>query len=191
MAVDGAGNVFLVTTNDTVEEVPHAFVPSGSVTGNSGGRQRLSLAAVLPTNQSLTGIFAPTSDAQWLTINGVSGGTVHFSFAKITGAAITHSSYLAARSRDRGHSIESRAPTFAIPSKLSIPFGTTSINLNRHTFHRARRRRSHDNAQRRFAECDGNGRRALGSVFDTSTFTANKSYTITYAYPGDSKVCRA
>ena len=47
------------------------------------------LLPVLPTSALLTGVFAPSSDQNWLTIGSISGGVVHFAFTANTGAART------------------------------------------------------------------------------------------------------
>ncbi len=89
VAVDAAGNVYILDTgDDAIEELPRAFVPGGpNNEGTAAGSG--SLAAVLPAGQSLAGVFAPASNASWLTIGSVSAGVVNFSFTQNTGAART------------------------------------------------------------------------------------------------------
>jgi sugar lactone lactonase YvrE len=84
VAVDGAGNVYIAdTANKAIEEVPQAFVPGGPVTeGAAAGSD--ALAPVLPTAQSLTGAFAPSSDQNWLTLGAIANGVVNFSFTANT-----------------------------------------------------------------------------------------------------------
>jgi len=80
VTVDGAGNVFIADSgNNTLKELPHAFVDSTAkmepaISGND------TLPAALSTIASLTGAFAPTNDLSWLTIKGVTNGVVSFAF---------------------------------------------------------------------------------------------------------------
>ncbi len=85
VAVDGSGNVFTANANtNAVEELPYAFVGPASFTESAAAGSD-SLLPVLPATQSLTGIFAPTSDSSWLTIGTISNGVVSFSFTANTG----------------------------------------------------------------------------------------------------------
>jgi streptogramin lyase len=87
VAVDGAGNVYIADTgNQAIEEVPQAFVPGGPVTEQAVAGSD-ALAPVLPTAQSLTGAFAPSSDQSWLTLGPIANGVVNFSFTANTGVA--------------------------------------------------------------------------------------------------------
>ena len=80
MAVDGSGNVYFAdNVNNAIDEVPLGFVGPGSVTEAAAAGSD-SLLPVIPSTQSLTGIFAPSSDHSWLTIGTISGGVVNFSF---------------------------------------------------------------------------------------------------------------
>jgi hypothetical protein len=80
VAVDGAGNVYIADTlNNAIKELPRAFVNSTplSIPDTAGSGQ---LPPVLGT-LTLTDSFAPSSsDQPWLTITGVTGGVVSFSF---------------------------------------------------------------------------------------------------------------
>ncbi len=90
VAVDASGNVYIADTFDNaIEELPRAFVPQTALSeGAAAGSD--ALAAVLPSNESLAGVFAPTSNQPWLTISGVSAGAVQFFFTQNnTGAART------------------------------------------------------------------------------------------------------
>ncbi len=87
VAVDAAGNVYYSDSgHGVVNDLVHAYVPGGGVSeGPAAGSD--ALLPVLPTTQSLTGLFAPTSDQSWLTIGASANGVVHFSFTANTGAA--------------------------------------------------------------------------------------------------------
>jgi autotransporter-associated beta strand protein len=89
VAVDGADNLYIADCGDNeIKELPRAFVPGGAMNeGAAAGSD--ALAAVLPGSQSLTGVFAPTSDQSWLTIGSVAGGVVNFSFTQNTGVVRT------------------------------------------------------------------------------------------------------
>ena len=85
VAVDGAGNVYIADTNNgVVEELPRAFVPNGVSEGWAAGTD--ALPAIVPSTALLSGVFAPTSDQNWLTIGSVSGGVIQFSFKSNTGS---------------------------------------------------------------------------------------------------------
>jgi streptogramin lyase len=89
VAVDGAGDVFIADNfHDAIQELPRAFVPGGALTeGPAAGTD--ALPPVLPATQSLSGPFAPSSDQDWLTIDGVANGVVHFAFTPNTGPSRT------------------------------------------------------------------------------------------------------
>ncbi len=87
LAVDAAGNVYFADVgNKVIKERVTAYVSAGAVNEVSAAGSD-ALLAVLPTTQSLTGLFAPTSDADWLTIGATANGVVHFSFTANTGPA--------------------------------------------------------------------------------------------------------
>ena len=80
MAVDGSGNVYIADTdNNAIKELLRAFVPAGAVSEQAAAGSD-QLLQCLPTTESLTGVFAPSSDQSWLTIGTISGGVIHFSF---------------------------------------------------------------------------------------------------------------
>ncbi len=116
VAVDGSGNVYIGyiasiasigsapsnggVTNDiffvndlfvmvnTLEELPRAFVPAGAFSeGAAAGSD--ALLPVLPATESLTGVFAPTSNQSWLTVGTTANGVVNFSFSQNVGPART------------------------------------------------------------------------------------------------------
>lgn len=89
VAVDAAGNVYIADTyNNAITKLTQAYVPAGPVNkGQAAGSD--ALLVVLPATQSLTGLFAPTSDQSWLTIDSITNGIIHFSFTANTGAART------------------------------------------------------------------------------------------------------
>jgi sugar lactone lactonase YvrE len=89
VAVDGAGNLYVANSGlGTIEELPHIFIsaPTNAESVLAGSDS----VTVLPTTANLAGLFAPASDASWLTINGVTNGVVAFSFSdNNTGASRT------------------------------------------------------------------------------------------------------
>ena len=89
VAVDGAGNVYITDNgDDTLKELPRAFIPGSALSeGAAAGSDQLS--PVLPTSESLTGIFAPSSDQSWLSIGSITNGVIDFSFNQNTGAPRT------------------------------------------------------------------------------------------------------
>jgi hypothetical protein len=89
VAVGGSGNVYISDpANVAIKELPRGFVPGAAVSvGAAAGSA--SLPPVLPTSQSLTGVFAPSSDQPWLTPGSVANGVVSFSFTPNTGPART------------------------------------------------------------------------------------------------------
>jgi Putative binding domain, N-terminal/NHL repeat len=87
VAVNGSGNVYIADTgNHAVEEIPYAFVGPSNLTELAPAGSD-SLLPVLPATQSLTGVFAPTSDQNWLTIGTVANGVINFSFTANTSDA--------------------------------------------------------------------------------------------------------
>jgi streptogramin lyase len=85
VAVDGSGNVFIAdTVNNAIKELPRAFVSTKPIS-EAAGAGADQILPVLPTTQSLTGVFAPTSDQSWLTIGSTDDGVVHFSFTANSG----------------------------------------------------------------------------------------------------------
>jgi hypothetical protein len=66
--------------NNAIKALPRVFIP-GNAFNESAAAGSDMLYPVVPTTASLTGIFAPSTDQGWLTINRVSGGVVHFSFS--------------------------------------------------------------------------------------------------------------
>ena len=99
VAVDGLGNVYYTDFTNVSRSCRGPSCRRGPVNeGAAAGCD--ALPTVLPSGESLTGIFAPTSDQSWLTIGSVSGGVVNFSFTQNTGAARTaHITSSASRSR--------------------------------------------------------------------------------------------
>ena len=105
VAVDGSGNVYIAdTTNGAIKELLKAYVPAGPVSETAAAGCD-ALAAVLPATQSLTGVFAPSSDQSWLAIGSTGNGVVDFSFTEAnTGAVLPHRRHylLGQRSRSPG-----------------------------------------------------------------------------------------
>jgi hypothetical protein len=86
VAVDGARNVYIADDgNFGMYVLPYAFVGPASLTEPASAGTD-SLLPVLPSTQSLTGVYAPTSDSSWLTIGTIADGVVSFSFAANTSA---------------------------------------------------------------------------------------------------------
>jgi len=80
LAVDGAGNVYIADSgNNAIKELPRAFVDATTKTEPASAGSDV-LPAVLPLAENLSGPFAPTSDAAWLTLGAVVNGVVSFSF---------------------------------------------------------------------------------------------------------------
>ncbi len=86
VAVDSSGNVYVPDSDADIGELPRAFVP---VTANEAATAGSDSLPVLPATQSLTGVFAPSSDQAWLTIGSLGVGAVNFSFTGNTGAPRT------------------------------------------------------------------------------------------------------
>ena len=80
VAVDASGDIYVAYSGQNeIDELPHTYVPESSVSeGAASGND--ALPAILPPTQSLTGVFAPTSDQSWLTIGSAASGVVGFSF---------------------------------------------------------------------------------------------------------------
>ena len=140
VAVDGDGNVFIAddvenATGSAIEELPRAFVSTAPVTEESGAGGD-ALPPVLPATESLTGIFAPTSDQSWLTVGAIADGQVGFRFtantassprtAQLTvlGQSITvnqaHLSGDAGQPNDQHHA----------KSATSVTLGSSAVTLN-------------------------------------------------------------
>ena len=101
VAVDGSGNVYIADSGDNRRSRScrgPSSRPSGQRRG--GGGQRCT-CPWCPASESLTGVFAPTSDQSWLTIGSVSGGVVKFSVHGEPGARsrTAHITLLGQRSR--------------------------------------------------------------------------------------------
>ena len=81
IAVDAAGNLYIADTgNNAIKEVPWAFVGPASLSeGSAAGSD--ALLPVLPSTAPLTGVFAPVSDQNWLTVGSIVNGVVNFSFS--------------------------------------------------------------------------------------------------------------
>ena len=81
VAVDHFGNVYFTDfVNGVTQEYTYALVDATPRTEPvPAGADSLS---VLPTTQSLNGIFAPASDQPWLTLGTVSNGVVNFAFSR-------------------------------------------------------------------------------------------------------------
>ena len=76
------GNVYIADTgHNAIKELPRAFMPGGAVSEGAAAGSGTQSLPVLPTSESLTGLFAPGSDQAWLTIGSVSGVRVPFSFS--------------------------------------------------------------------------------------------------------------
>ena len=90
VAVDNSGNVYIADTgNDMIKALPRVYIP-GNAFNESAAAGSDTMYPVLPTTASLTGVFAPTSDQEWLKIDQVSNGVVRLSFsANNTGAGRT------------------------------------------------------------------------------------------------------
>src|SRR5581483_3209499 len=80
VALDTAGNLyFTASSGGTLIEVPHAFVDlTPKVEPITAGFD--SLPPIIPATLNLTGPLAPTTDAGWLTVTGVTNGIVSFSY---------------------------------------------------------------------------------------------------------------
>jgi sugar lactone lactonase YvrE len=87
VAVDGLDNVYVADTLDNaIKELPYAFVdPAPRLENQAAGND--ALPAVLPATENLLALFAPASDASWLTISGITNDVVNFSFTSNTTGA--------------------------------------------------------------------------------------------------------
>ena len=126
VAVDAAGNLFIIDNDHlALKELPRAFVPTNAVSEGLAGTDALS--PVLPATQSLTGVFAPSSDQGWLTVGPVADGVVHFSFTANPGAPRTaHLSVL-------GQSIpvtQQGTPLFSNLSAPTVTYGTATTTIS-------------------------------------------------------------
>jgi hypothetical protein len=127
VAVDGAGNIFIVDKNsNALTELPRAYVPGGAVSEGPGAGTDI-LAPVLPATQSLTGLFAPSSDQSWLTVGPPANGAAQFSFtANSTGAPRTaHLTVLG-----QSISVTQQALTFSNLSAPTITYGTAITTIS-------------------------------------------------------------
>ena len=108
VAVDGAGDVYIVDTfNNAIKELPRAFVdPTAKWEGPAAGGD--ALPVVLPATENLLAPFKPTSGQLWLTISGITNGTVSFAFTADTGRPSRHRN--ARRRVGRDHSCGSPGP---------------------------------------------------------------------------------
>jgi hypothetical protein len=126
LAVEGAGNVFIADSgNAAVKELPRAFVPGGALTeGPAAGSD--ALQPVLPTTQALTGVFAPSSDQSWLTLDGVANGVVHFTFTANPGDAprTAHLTVLGQQATVTQEGVASATHFQVTPSAQSVVAGT-------------------------------------------------------------------
>jgi sugar lactone lactonase YvrE len=86
---DSAGNIYIADTFDNaIKELPRALVDgTPKLEAPSPGSD--SLPVVLPATENLLAPFAPASDSSWLSITGVAGGVVSFSFTTNAGSART------------------------------------------------------------------------------------------------------
>ena len=87
VAVGGSGNVYIADpSQNSINELARAMCQWRRE--RRGSRGQRCIPAVLPATQSLTGVYAPSSDQSWLTIGSVVNGVVPFSYtANTTGVA--------------------------------------------------------------------------------------------------------
>ena len=81
VAVDASGNLYIVDSDlAVIDELPHALIGASTVheSSNSGSDS----IALLPASINLQGLFAPTSNQDWLTIGTTTEGAVDFSFTR-------------------------------------------------------------------------------------------------------------
>lgn len=84
VAVDNAENVYMSDSGfGFIRELPRAFVDATprNEPATAGHNQ---LPLVVPATANLTGVFYPTSDQPWLTINSATGGMVDIGFTATT-----------------------------------------------------------------------------------------------------------
>ena len=99
VAVDVSGNVYVADSgNNAIKEIPRAFVGPASLTEPASAGTD-SLLPVLPSTASLTGVFAPISDSNWLAIGSIANGVVGFSFLAnaTTSSRVAHIAILGQR----------------------------------------------------------------------------------------------
>ena len=89
VAVDAGGDVYALTINNTIVELPRAFLDPTAKSETAAAGSDV-LPAVLPATADLLAPFAPTNSQPWLTITGVTNGVVSFAFTFNTGAARTN-----------------------------------------------------------------------------------------------------
>lgn len=90
--VDRLGNLYWVENNgvaNKVSEIVRAFVDPTHLTMRSEAPTTGSLRPVLPPEVNLLPPFAPTSDSDWLTITGTSGGVVNLETSATKGYRTT------------------------------------------------------------------------------------------------------
>lgn len=79
-AVDGAGGVYIADyDNNAIKELPRAFLVNTQRFEN-GPAGYDSLLPVVPATANLAGVFYPLSDQSWLTVPGITNGTVTYAF---------------------------------------------------------------------------------------------------------------
>jgi hypothetical protein len=124
VAEDGAGHVhFADSHNNAIKTLTRAFVPGDFVSeGAAAGSDHL--LPVLPTGQSLTGLFAPRSDQSWLTLDASADGVVHFSFTANTGVARTAHITLLGQSITMTQAAPRVTPSLTWSDPADITYGT-------------------------------------------------------------------
>ena len=128
VAVDGSGNVYIANSGtNSLEELPRAFVPDAVVSeGHSAGSDTLT---VLPSSTGLTGVFAPSSNQSWLTIGGISGGIVNFSFTGNTGLARTAYVTLLGQQIEVNQAAGSAPTVTAVSPAVGAAAGGTTVTI--------------------------------------------------------------
>jgi sugar lactone lactonase YvrE len=85
VSVDGMGNLYIGdNASSTISELPNVYVGPASFTEPPAAANNYSLLTVIPSTQSLAGVFKPTSNQTWLTIGTISNGVVDFNLAANT-----------------------------------------------------------------------------------------------------------
>jgi sugar lactone lactonase YvrE len=128
VAVDGSGNVYIADTfNNAIKGLPYAFVGPASLSVSvSAGTD--SLMPVLPSAAPLTGVYAPTSDSSWLTIESVANGIVSFSFAGATfNSNVAHISLLGQQITITQNALPAQTITFGVLADQ--PLGTPPFTV--------------------------------------------------------------
>ena len=134
VAVDGAGHVYIAdTVNNAVKEIPYAFIgPSGLTEPASAGSDVL--LPMLPSTTSLTGVFAPTSDQNWLTIGTIANGSLGFSFtANATASArVAHLTVLGQQITvtQSGAPPVAQAQTITFGALANQPYGASPFTVS-------------------------------------------------------------